>query len=133
MRPTLDDRDRALIAALAALFDQCPGPRIGDFMDFGQVSPRVSHVWRLNTGDEVQTSDGGSFYLGEGYCSFSGGLYIAVKVNALTPTAETREGDAWLFHHNQPMADNGVYFHIPFRVYRCALDAPRFWQGKETA
>jgi hypothetical protein len=39
-------------------------------------------------------------------------------------TDERRDGTAWVFHHDQKQAYNGVYFTTAFRVYECATDAP---------
>ncbi len=77
-RPELDDRDHAIIASRLAAFDEEPDVRVGDYVDFADgVSRRVSHVFPREWGDDygVQTSDGGSFYLDEGFVSFSGSLY----------------------------------------------------------
>ena len=56
----------------------------------------------------IQTSDGGSFYLGDGYCAFSGSLYDGIPADTLTLTGETREGRVWWFHHDYHTAHNGV-------------------------
>ena len=125
----LDERDAAILAERTRLFDEAPGPREGDYVIFADgTERRVSFVTPLEwlpECDSVQTSDGGSWYLGEGYCSFSGGLYRGVKRDTLTLTDETRAGSCWFFHHNHRMAHNGVEVLIPFRVYECSEDAPR--------
>ncbi len=126
-RPELDDRDHAIIASRLAAFDEEPDVRVGDYVDFADgVSRRVSHVFPREWGDDygVQTSDGGSFYLDEGFVSFSGSLYGPVPHRTLTPTERRRPGRVWIFHHDWPERDNGVHDEIPFRVYQCAEEAP---------
>lgn len=115
----LDDRDRAILEARRAQLDTIPGPRVGDWVHFSDgTERRISHDW----GDEVQTSDGrygSSFYLGNGYASFSGGLYGVTAKTALVDTGKTRSGTCWIFHHDYQTAGGGVDTFIPFRVYAC--------------
>ena len=125
----LDERDRQIVWERRHSTELTEGPRVGDYVDFADgITRRVSHVWDVaDWGDTagVQTSDGGSFYLGNGYVSFSGGLYRSVNMGTLTDTGEVRPGRVWIFHHDWAMADNGVDVTIPFRVYRCTENAPR--------
>lgn len=115
LTPQLDDRDRDLFTARAESYDRIGGPRVGDYVEFADgVIRRVSHVWD----DGVQTSDGGSFYLGNGYISFSGGLYPSIPFSSLTDTGEKRNGSVWLFHHDWARAHNGVHSEISFRVFK---------------
>lgn len=122
---TLDAKDQAILARRDGLyFNEKSGPKVGDYVDFANgVTRRVSHVWELDGGLAVQTSAGGSWYLGEGYCSFSGGLYRAVAGTTLTYTGTNRAGAVWFFHHDLHTAHNGVYATMPFAVYQCSLDA----------
>ena len=124
----LDERDRQIIWERRNSIELIEGPRVGDYVEFADgITRRVSHVWDESWGDTsgVQTSDGGSFYLGNSYVSFSGGLYRMVKMGTLTDTGEQRPGRAWIFHHDYATADNGMDVTIPFRVYRCTENAPR--------
>lgn len=129
MTMTLDDRDQTIVASRVELLDADTDPRCGDYVEFSDgVTRRISHVFPREWGPEwsaVQTSDGGSFYLGDGYVSYSGGLYPAVPMDSLTLTPDHRDGSAWVFHHNHRMAHNGVDFVVPFRVYTCDRPAPR--------
>jgi hypothetical protein len=75
---------------------------------------RFSHDW----GDGLQTSPGGSWYMGEGYVSFSGGLNPTIPIERIERTEETRDGCFWLFHHNFWGTGRGVDFRAPCRVYR---------------
>ncbi len=128
-RPQLDERDLAIIAERFLLLEREVGPRCGDHVDFADgVSRRISHVYsREQWGSEwgVQTSDGGSWYLGEGFVSFSGSLFPTVPGGSLTLTDVERVGSVWIFHHDRWCAFNGVDAVVPFRVYRCSLGAPR--------
>ena len=125
----LDERDRQIIWERRHSIELIEGPRVGDWVEFADgITRRVSHVWDgEDWGDSagVQTSDGGSFYLGNGYVSFSGSLYVSVKMGTLTGTGEVRPGSTWIFRHDHHTAHNGVDVTIPFRVYRCTENAPR--------
>jgi hypothetical protein len=125
---SFDIEDARIVAERFALLNQQEGPRNGDFVDFADgVTRRVSHVygpdWKDMAG--VQTSDGGSWYLDEGWCSFSGSLYGVVKMTTLTLTDKLRPGLCWIFHHNYHTAHNGVDVEISFRVYKCSENATR--------
>jgi len=124
-RSELDDRDRAILADRAGLFNARCGPRVGDYVDFADgITRRISHIWDIAP-CTVQTSDGGSWYLGKGFCSFSGGLHPGIARETLTLTGEVREGSLWFFHHDYHTADNGVETTIPFRVYSTTIVAHR--------
>ena len=120
--PTMDERDRAILAERVADLQTIEGPRVGDFVIFADgVERRISHHW----GDSVQTSDGGSWYLGDGYCNFSGSLHPGVPVDSLTSTGETKPGAVWFFHHDSWRAHNGVQASAPFRVFSCSEESTR--------
>lgn len=115
---TLDERDQAILAERVAEIDRREGPRVGDFVRYADgVEHRVSHVWGDEADDTIQTSYGGSFYLGHGYVSFSGGLEPGVKRETLTLTGERKDGRVWFFHHDYATAHNGVDARMAFRVY----------------
>jgi hypothetical protein len=118
-----DERDAAILLERIAELDAVDGPRCGDFVRFADgVLRRISHLWQWGdpTMDGAQTSDGGSWYLGHGYTSFSGSLYPIVRFPTLTLTDETRMGSVWFFHRDHHSAHNGVDVMIPFRVYECS-------------
>lgn len=121
------DHDRACRNLVK--FDAIKGPRVGDYVIFNDdVTRRISYVygddWEVDM-QGVQTSDGGSWYFGLGYCDFSGSLYQVVKTKTLTLTDEIRLGSVWMFHHGSHTAGNGISFQIPFRVYKCSENAPK--------
>lgn len=127
-QPTFDAQDQEILAYRTQCFwhyERTLLPRAGDYIDFADgVTRRVSHVWDWPAGGEtVQTSDGGSFYLGEGYCSFSGGLHPGIPLTTLTKTETVRDGAVWFFHHDTHRAFNAVYTTIPCAVYACALSS----------
>ena len=81
MNPTFDDIDAKILSRNMASLDKNQGPRCGDYVVFADgVTRRVSHIWDFQGGSPVmlQTSDGGSWCLGDGYVSFSGTLYRSV-------------------------------------------------------
>ncbi len=108
----LDSRDREITRERMAAFLECSEPKVGDYFKFADgVERRISHVWEGcadDGGDLVQTSNGGSFYLGHGYCSFSGGLRPGIKASTLTRTGSIRVRSCWFFHHDYRIADGGV-------------------------
>lgn len=115
----LDDRNLAILRRNLEALDKHEGPRVGDFVEFADnVVRRFSHDWEENG---LQTSDGGSWHLGNGYLSFSGSLHPTVARETLIQTDETRSGSAWFFHHDFSGASRGVDVVIPLRVFRCSL------------
>ena len=130
--PRVDARDIEIVKKRVKAYDALEGPRVGDYIRPGSPSgvgiimpgipyKRITHIWRdLGPGipDSIQTSLlEGSFYLGDGYVSYSGGLDPGIPANLLKLTKEKKQGGVWFFHHNQQRGHNGVDFVIPFRVY----------------
>jgi hypothetical protein len=110
--------------------EEADRPSVGDFVIFpdpsapeGSREERIAHDWGEDIG--VQTAPGGSFYLGDGYASFSGALNPTVPTAALTPTGEVRGGRFWFFSGDYARADNGVDVEAPCRVYRYDEGEPR--------
>lgn len=121
-----DERDAGIVQERMATLNMIEGPRVGDHVDFADgTHRRISYIWPGEDGEagSVQTSDGGSYYLGHGYVSMSGSLFTGVKPETLTPTG-TRPGAVWIFHHDFVTAHNGVHTRMPFRVYTCTEPAP---------
>lgn len=116
----LDERDTELLAQRVAAFDAVPGCRVGDYIRFaGGVERRISYIWRdeHDTPFSVQTSAGGSYYLGNGGLSMSGSLFTGIEPETLTDTGETLPGSVWFFHHNRMVAGGGRDATIAFRVF----------------
>jgi hypothetical protein len=125
---TLDKKDQDILAARVAAFDPTEGPRVGDHVEFADgVIRLISYVW--TDGAEwlggVQTSDGGSFYLGHGRMQFSGSLYMSVPHETLTLTEDTRETRAWFFHHDYHTAHNGIDVPVTMRLWKSTATAPK--------
>lgn len=123
-----DDRDAGiLIERRSMLFSQPFQPAQGDWIEFacGTVR-RISHVWLDDNGrpKSIQSSTGGSWYLGRGYISHSGGLFTGVPASTLAPTDQRRDAPIWFFHHDQHRAHNGVHAKVPVRVWKCSQEAP---------
>ena len=116
MNPTFDDHDQVMADICKASRNKRRGPRIGDFVDMPDGrTMRFSHDW----GDDIQISEGGSYYLmASGGVSMSGGLEPAIDKAKLTKTRRAQPGTFWFFHHGHSRAHNGVYFQIPCRVYK---------------
>jgi hypothetical protein len=116
--------DTELLENRTAMRDEHPGPRVGDYVifpddisrdgEYERQVERFSHDW----GDALQTSPGGSWYLGDGYASFSGALNPSIPKSHLIDTGETRPGQFWFFKDNSPRAYNGIDVQAPCRVYR---------------
>ena len=123
MYPTMDKRDEELLKQRSATFLERKYIKSGDFVRFADGTiRRVSHVWT----DEpvgIQTSDNGSWYLGNGYMSFSGGLFCPIPAASMTRTDETMSGACWFFHHDFAYRDNGIYTSIPCPVWNCSIEA----------
>lgn len=126
--PKFDERDAEILAERVEAFNERQGPRVGDYVRFADdVTRRISYVWRdeHETVFNVQTSNGGTYYLGKGYVSMSGSLFGGVKPDTLTLTDETRDGEVWFFHHDFHTAHNGVDTVTAFRVFTCSEVATR--------
>jgi hypothetical protein len=121
MRPEFDNFDAEILAKREQLFNEREGPRVGDFLRTPQGFLRFTHDW----GDSIQTtvrpghpcSGDASFYLSDGYASFSGSLDPSIDKATLRDTGETEKGSFWFFHHDHAGADRGVSFKIACRVF----------------
>lgn len=112
---TTEATNQEILKARLEAFNKKTGPRVGDFLRIGDFYTRFTH----NHGETIQTGghESSSYYLGNGYASYSGGLDPGVKTSDLILTQEEKEGSVWFFSNDWAKADNGVYFKIPFRVY----------------
>ena len=123
---TFDTLDAEILVKREKLFNELEGPRVGDFLSTPEGMLRFTHDW----GDEIQTTvrpshpcnGDASFYLSEGYVSFSGSLNPSIKKNLLEDTGEKQDGSFWFFHHNFAGAGRGVHFRIPCRVFKFAAE-----------
>ena len=117
---TPDDKDMEILAArMEQRRQNFTKPTVGDWLrDTTGAYRQISHVWELEDGDQYQTTKGGSFYLcTNGYCSYSGSLYLSEPAALVTPTTETRPALVWFFHHDYHTAHNGVTVQVSFPVF----------------
>lgn len=105
-------RDRRVIEFNRSTY----APRVGDFVILTDGTlERFSHDW----GDSLQTSPGGSWYMGNnGYIEFSGGLNPSIPKNQLTRLSNFKDGRFWFFQHDFARANNGVDFLVPCRTFQ---------------
>lgn len=118
-KATLDIDNEAILAERQVLLDQRQTIGVGDFVIDGHTLLRVAHDW----GEGVQLTDGrrcgGTFFLGDGFVDFSGGLAPGIKNKSrFLPTDERRLGSVWFFSRNYVTAHNGYDTHAKFRVWK---------------
>jgi hypothetical protein len=118
----LDEVDTRLVNERLGRRALIKGPRIGDLVVFHDGPTRfIAHIWP----DGIQVSAGGSFYLAaSGGLSFSGQPFHSVDSRGLVRVAQKAQTKAWIFHHDQLAAGNGIEINIPARCYSSPLAAP---------
>lgn len=109
-----------ILAERIAAYEEINGPRVGDFIKLPhELWTRITHIW---PDGQLQTG-WGSFYFGNGYCSYSGGLNPGVRSKDILRTNSTKTGTIWFFKNDNHLAHNGANFEIPFRVYELRASA----------
>ena len=118
MHPTYDEKDEAIRQIRAAQFTEpTDKPRQGEILIFpGLGQRRIAHVWPTTV--QYTPSQNGSFYLGDGFMSYSGSLELGISRRRLERTSDTQQAGCWFFHHDHMCAHNGVHTTIPVRVWR---------------
>ena len=111
---TIDDRDEKILSDRLEKYNARDEAKVGEYLQYKDTFLRFSHNW----GESIQTSQGGSYYLGEGYLSMSGRLNSGVDKNLLELTPEHKTGSCWFFHHDYRTAGGGVHFQVEFRVWK---------------
>jgi hypothetical protein len=116
----LDGRDSELLAARFRRWERREGPRVGDFVIFGDGDVRrFTHDWdeyglQTNTGG----GEAGSFYFAApGVMSYSGGLEPCVRRETLALMGDRLDGRCWFFHHDYPGAGRAVPALVPCRLW----------------
>jgi hypothetical protein len=113
----MPDNDQ-ILAERVNLYDQIEGPRVGDYLLYPDGSyRRFSHDW----GEDIQVTCGkygGSFYLGNGYVSYSGALDPAIPKDELVETGQYKKGRFWFFDRDYARAGGGIETEVLVRVYR---------------
>jgi hypothetical protein len=116
-----DVKDTKIISERSTIMLNKTSPSVGDVVIFSDgTRRRISYNW----GEDVQTSDYGSFYLGGEFTSFSGSLCKSIPISLLTKTNKKQLGECWFFHHNYPEAHNGVTVKILWKVWKASCLPP---------
>ena len=93
----------------------------GDFIRVDDVYLRVAYVWRdeNNKAVHAQTTHerAGSYYMGDGYMSYSGSLDHGMPTVSLERTDELKAGRAWFFSDDWPKAHNGIDVVVDSHVW----------------
>jgi hypothetical protein len=116
LKAPIDGKNKKILEERQRYLDQRTGIGVGDFVLDGENTLRVAHDW----GDVVQLTTGefgASFYLGDCYVDFSGGLEPGIDKLRFQPTDERREGAVWFFSENWARAHNGFDTNATFRVW----------------
>ena len=117
---------------IAARSKSC-NPQVGDWVIFNDCERRISYIWKYDENTEIksvaewgiQTSNPhSSYYLGEGYVSFSGSLYTCIKGELLQWSGIQKDANVWFFNRDHRRAHNGRTFQAPFEVWTVDQDAP---------
>ena len=110
-----DFKDQAIAELRINEWNKDTDPRVGDYVIMPDGTfERFSYRWP----EGLQTSKGGSFYLGTGYASFSGGLNPSIPNEKIQGTTEKKTGTFWIFHHDYMTAFNSVGVRAECRVYK---------------
>ena len=118
-KATVDAENGRILAARQSYLDGREGIGLGDFVIDGDKVFRVAHHW----GDSIQLTDGvfgASYYLGDGFVEFSGGLEPSIPVARFMPTDQKRLGSVWFFSQDSVQAHNGYCTKANFKVWQLA-------------
>ena len=110
-----------IFAARETAYNKIDGVRVGDYIRHkdGTVS-RATYLWDFpDMSPSVQDGGGSaSFYLGDGYISYSGGLHQSIDISTLRQTAELKDGVIWFFKNGFQSCGNGIDYRMKFRVFQ---------------
>jgi len=115
---TSEDVNESILEKRMEMYNEKSGPRVGDWLVKKVKGEDKYYRFSHNYGDSLQISDGGSFYLGEGYISFSGSLEPSIPLEKMEDTGEKKLGQVWFFKNDIKQAENGITLETEFRVYR---------------
>ena len=105
--------DFLMIKSRMALYNERQGARVGDYLKIGDKYLRFV----CDYGEKIQVGQNGSYYLGKGYLSHSGGCDESYPHANLRQTKETRNGSVWVFHADHHSAGYGRTAIQKFRVF----------------
>ncbi len=120
--PYLDQENQEILNRRIRLRMSHALPEIGDYVIFlararAGTFPLMERIAHEHGEYGIQTCEGGTFYLAEGYTSHSGGLNPTIDTALLVNTGETKNGTFWFFNHDRMMAHNALDVTAPCRVY----------------
>lgn len=114
-----DAKDQQILSERIEAYNARAEVKVGEFLQYKDTFLRFSADW----GDSIQTSQGGTYYLGDGYMSMSGALNSGVGKSALELTPDRKDGSCWFFHHDYRTAGGGVDFQVSLRVWKLKDEA----------
>lgn len=94
--------------------DQIEGPKVGDYI---RTLDGELLRFTIDNGDSLQAFYGGSFYLSQSGCDFSGTCGESFKKYKLVETGERRKGPVWFFSNGEVKAHNGYYTDAEFSIW----------------
>lgn len=120
LRLRLNMTNAQILEMRVASFNEHPGPRVGDYLQLPKLHPKLGDMTRFTHAwdDSIQTGGlGGSYYLGDGYLSYSGSLDTGTLRKFIGNQIGTRLGRVWFFDEDIHRAGRGVNFNIECRVF----------------
>jgi len=113
--PQLDEKNTAILKDREAKYNKKAGPRVGDFLKLPDGTyTRFTYDW----GDSIQTGGASrSFYLGNGYISYSGGLDPGIEKSDVKLLKIKKYGLVWFFKDDWQRAGGGIDAKMAFRVF----------------
>ena len=123
VRPDIRERNQRIAERRILKYNERGGVRVGDYLRFGGVLYRVTYL--LDDGAQTVKGDGGSFYLGDGFLSYSGGLLRPVPFDNIRVGNYTLEsGRFWFFENDSWRAHGAVEGSAMFRVFEATGEPP---------
>ena len=115
----LDAKDTEILNRRAKLHQFDTEPRVGDYIQMLDRSMRRFTHYHCN-GMQTTCNDSlnFSFYLGDGYTSFSGTLDPIIKFRNIKSTQETCMAKFWFFHHDLARAHNGIDGWFKVKIWK---------------
>ncbi len=106
--------NRTMIVQRQAALDKITGPKVGDYL---RTIDNKLLRFTINSGDRLQAYYGGSFYLGNNGCDFSGACGDSYPVYRLIETGERKAGSVWFFRNDEWRGGNSYETKAMFTVW----------------
>lgn len=111
----MDEMDHSIMRSRIEKWAAISGPRVGDFC---LMPDGAMQRFAYDHGDRMQpSSEPGSFYFGDGFMDYSGGLDSSIMKSEIRDSGQLMDGLAWFFHHDHQRAHNAVHCMVPCRVF----------------